>query len=117
MRPAASQFLLCEPPDNGIELHIWFKSGQTYSVKKSRGDYTIHNHPMSALKTSDRCPSLWPDNSINYALIVAELTQAALYRCNRCNVVSIPRLVVRVTARITPLVRIRVVPVGGRRPG
>src|SRR5947207_12539991 len=117
MIPAASQFLFCEPPDNGIELDIRFKSGQTYSVKKSRGDYTIHNHPMSALKTSDRCLSLWPDNSINYALIVAELTQAALYRCNRCNVVSIPRLVVRVTARITPIVRIRVVPVGGRRPG
>src|SRR5919198_501272 len=103
MRPAASQFLSCEPPANRIGLDTRFKSGQTHSVEKSRGDHTIHHHPVGAFKSGDRCPGLWPDHSINYAVIEVELTQAALHRCNRCNVVSIPWLVVRVTVGIIPV--------------
>jgi len=96
--------LLCEPPANGDESVFASNSAESYSVQKSCGDYAIHNHSMSALKTSNGCPSLWPDNPINYAMIIAELTQAALHDCNRCSIVPITRLVVRVAAGITPVV-------------
>src|SRR5262245_20791602 len=103
-KPAVSQFCPANPPANATELDTRFKSGQTHSIEKSRGDHTIHNHPLAALKSGDRCPSLWPNDSINYALIVAELTQATLHSCNRRIVVNVVRTVVRVTVGITAVV-------------
>jgi hypothetical protein len=65
---------------------------------------------MRTFKRGDRCAGLWPDHSIHDAVVVAELTQAALYRSNRCSVVTVPWLIVRVSVGIASIVVIRITP-------
>src|SRR5215469_10838846 len=95
MKPAARRLALQGRRLNQSNSTLG-SSGETDSVEKSSGNHTVDAHPISTLKGRDGSAGLWPHNAINHAVIVAKPTQAALDRCNRCRVITIPWLVVRV---------------------
>jgi hypothetical protein len=61
---------------------ILFRLSQPQTVEQGSANRSVHGQAISTFKSRNGAPSLWSNNSIDYAVVITELAKTPLHSCN-----------------------------------
>ena len=66
-----------------VQPHRLFRLTQPQSIEQRSANSRVYDQPISVFKSRDRATGLWPDDSVDYAVVIPELAKAPLHGSNQ----------------------------------